>query len=487
LEAVKATAIEEAVRGSKYWETRGNDIPDVIDAQDYRDFPEATGLIVGRRVATAEPRWAESFPYPKSHAGVRQFVLTDALDNFALRYIATSVVTLADSRLGANVISSRLQRTGDGWFTGFPSALRTRVDAALAHIDDASFCGFGVADITSYYQNINRPRLWELQDALGANPGAVAAISHWLDAMMAKARVEGLPIGHESSAVLANSFLLPFDGELTRVGLSFYRLMDDSWLLPSSLASWQTFRSVGSFVLDDLGLEFAPTKTKLITDRDEAYCYVRDSLLTYVQAALDFDDAVGLVAIQHLVDVVHDDPQPSAARFRFAIRASRRRADPYAVHVLAARPELLELDPHVAGDYIRLLATRARRHVTPFVPEAFAPRTDRRAAVQLLVLRAMSELRWGSAEATDLDRLLADPSTPTPIRSIALVVRSRAPGWSADDAVDIAIGNESFVLRRAAVVSLREVANERKRARAAGHCAARDPDFLPTALYVMAA
>lgn len=434
-----------------------------------------------------QPRSVEVFPYPKPSGGVRQFVHGDALDELALRYIASDVVTHADSLVPDRVLTYRLERQGSGWRCRHAgNDVRRRRESVCAFAMSSDFGGLGVGDVRSYYGSIPRVQLGELIIDAGASPAEAGRLLGWIDACMERASVSGIPIGPEASGLLANLYLLPLDHELARMGLNYFRVMDDFWVLAASELQWSEALKVGDFVLQALGLTRADEKTIFMRDPEEAYLYALDGVLSAIDAAFAASAHLGLQAVRNLVDFIRAEPDPAVAHFRYAVRSSRRLEDQYAAELLEDRPDLIQIDPRAAGDYIRVLARRKRSYVEPFLAVAADPINDRTMAVQLHLLRAFIERSWGRAEGALFEQRVADASLPGRVRAFAILARARTPGWSASDAVDVATANLPLDIRRAAVAGLRWIASDKTRRAAAAHCAMKDADLVPTSHWVMA-
>ncbi len=466
---VSTDGIVKAIAASKRWETKGRDLPDLIRAADYRSYPEATATCVRDRLSAGASRSAYKFPYPKGETQTREFVLADPLDDLALRYLAGPAVAHTDALLSRQVLTYRLDKNPPGWRCRLPGpSVARRRDEARAFVLSDSFGGLGVSDIRSFYNSIDRVVLAALLESCCPRGTAIQRLLWWLDELSARTGVPGLPIGPEASGLLANAYLLPLDHELGRL-TTFFRVTDDLWIFVGGAEEWVASLAMVDFMLSELGLVRSTEKTDFMDDPGIALSFVRDPVLSTVDAAFMFDQELGREAVRDLVDQIQADPLPSLQRLRYALNASRRLRDTYATSLLLARPELMELDPRVCGDYLCEVARMSRRKpLEPFLPlleRASSPRTE---AVRLQLLRALGLRSWGRDEGNLFEGFARMRCVPPNTRGYALLAWSRTPSRSTDDAVDIAvIQDEPLDVRRGAVLSLTACPNTAERNRAA--------------------
>jgi len=132
-------------------------------------------------------------------------------------------------------------------------------------------------DISSFYERISHHHLQNLINDLCQGDrkigNQIVALLHQFSA----GRSFGLPVGGQSSRILAELFLNAADHQLTSAGIVWFRYVDDYILVANSNAEAYKALCTLSFTLADYGLALNKTKTIILTSKH--YCdYVKTQL-----------------------------------------------------------------------------------------------------------------------------------------------------------------------------------------------------------------
>lgn len=152
---------------------------------------------------------------------------------------------------------------------------RSRADAAR-NISNAWNEGFRYAldaDISAFFDHVDWSRLFAKLDALFPDEPLVALLRRWVSAdVIFKGqqihRLQGLPLGISVSPLLANLYLDDLDDELEMQGFRLVRYADDFVVLTKDAQSAQRAREASRALLERLGLELNPDKTRVVALAD---------------------------------------------------------------------------------------------------------------------------------------------------------------------------------------------------------------------------
>lgn len=207
---------------------------------------------------------------PKRGGGSRRLVVLNDQDGAAYEQAVARVVPAVERRLPGGVLANRVSvavsRTRiQPWE---PARRRWQVSAGrlLAAPRPPLVV---VADVLDCYRSISTETVARGLAAAGCDRGDVAVVVRFLRSLRSEG-IRGLPVGPDPSAVLANAALLPVDEALQAAGVVSLRWVDD-------VVAFTTTRREAARVIDVLhatmgllGLALNETKTRILTDRDEA-------------------------------------------------------------------------------------------------------------------------------------------------------------------------------------------------------------------------
>ncbi|MDP9329572.1 MAG: RNA-directed DNA polymerase [Actinomycetota bacterium] len=203
-----------------------------------------------------------------SETGRRQLVRLDAVDGAAFARSVWRVAPAIERSMGPEVLANRAgRRPGD--LLPWRPAWAQRCEEIERQLDEAAFPVVIVADVRRCYPSIGLGALERALRHVGARDTDIAPILTWHDWFRDRG-VEGLPVGPEPSAVLANAVLAVADRALRENGTPFWRWVDD-------IVAFMPDRRQAIVALDGLqralssaGLELHDGKTRILFDRDEA-------------------------------------------------------------------------------------------------------------------------------------------------------------------------------------------------------------------------
>jgi Reverse transcriptase (RNA-dependent DNA polymerase) len=227
------------------------------------------------------PRDLSLFPYPNGPEKVRFFSVLDPLDEAVLRAATGPVATAVERALsetdGVRVVSSRLSKPPPGWTLRDPIHQDgRRRDLARARIEDPSFRGLGLTDITAYYPSIPIDRLTGVVQGLGADPAAHHVVDRWLREWHRRGQLRGLPIGPQAAGIYGNAYLIPLDTALAMRADQIIRLTDDYWVFVDGKESWDALLDEFDRVADALSLQRNESKTQFIDAPGDAAELIED-------------------------------------------------------------------------------------------------------------------------------------------------------------------------------------------------------------------
>jgi hypothetical protein len=134
-----------------------------------------------------------------------------------------------------------------------------------------------VTDVRRCYPSIRPEVVERMVLAAAADASLAASVAALLRRFQAHGLPEGLPIGPEPSAVLANAVLRAVDERLRSAGFGFLRWVDDVVVaLPRPRDAGRAIRTVDD-ALSTVGLERHVGKTRMIFPRDVAELAVSPS------------------------------------------------------------------------------------------------------------------------------------------------------------------------------------------------------------------
>ncbi|HEX4941724.1 MAG TPA: RNA-directed DNA polymerase, partial [Actinomycetota bacterium] len=184
-------------------------------------------------------------------------------DDAAYRAAVGPLVGRIERSLGPEVVAVRARRDHAGWTLAPWRAARATWRASIRRaILEAPEATFAVADVRDCYASISLETITAL---LGPEGAQAVALLHGFR----ERGVQGLPVGPEPSAVLANAALSRLDRAIRNAGVRHLRWVDDVILWGSAeevRTAMVAMRTAG----EAIGLELHRDKTRVFEDREEA-------------------------------------------------------------------------------------------------------------------------------------------------------------------------------------------------------------------------
>jgi Reverse transcriptase (RNA-dependent DNA polymerase) len=211
---------------------------------------------------------------PRPGGRIRKLAELSADDARAYEDAVAPLVPGIEASLGGAVLANRAEHPGPRglvrlrdwrtarrpWGRGIGAA--ARAPATL------------VADVADCYASLRPPAVEGALRRLGADAGDASRVRRWLDAIREHG-IEGLPVGPDASAILANAALASVDAALTAAGVPHLRWVDDFLVLAPSLRRAHGARDALLASLDRLGLVPNEDKTEILTDPREVGARLR--------------------------------------------------------------------------------------------------------------------------------------------------------------------------------------------------------------------
>jgi hypothetical protein len=213
------------------------------------------GLVDRSRPPRRPPRW-DVVP---TSGGARRLARLDRADDARFRSLVDRVGPAIERSLTDDVFANRARRSSR------PAALapwRPAHRRWRRAIGDAC-AGGGVAiatDVEGCYASITPEAVGRALERVGASAEHVAALVRWLRAL-GELGVEGLPVGPEPSAILANAVLGVGDRALERSGVRWLRWVDDWVIVAGDLRAAERSLAGLASALDAEGLRLHGAKT----------------------------------------------------------------------------------------------------------------------------------------------------------------------------------------------------------------------------------
>jgi group II intron reverse transcriptase/maturase/CRISPR-associated endonuclease Cas1 len=233
----------------------------------------------------------------KDGGGVRALAIPTVRDRVAQRAVAQMLAAPVDTLLED---CSYAYRKGFSR-AGAARALELAYQEGYRYVLDA--------DVESFFDAVDHPRLFSKLHALWPLDPVVSLLEDWVRAPVVFDgrridRDRGLPQGGAVSPLLANLFLDELDEEVLGAGFRLVRYADDFVVLAKDLDEARRAQAVVREALDDLGLRLYPEKTAVRSFDDGfsylGYLFVRSLVL---EQENDGQDAAGEAAALQRDDV----------------------------------------------------------------------------------------------------------------------------------------------------------------------------------------
>ncbi len=436
-----------------------------------------------------EPNALSFFPYPNTPTKLRPMAVIDVRDLLILRVAAGRIASATDPILSPRVHSYRLSKKPPGWCFRSPKKSHDRFRRAAAKelLED----GLGAmcrTDVKTYYPSVRLDLLQACLMNWECNPEAIAVIVGLLSHWQARDGLSGLPIGPGSSAVLGNAFLKSIDDRLEALESPHHRYMDDFLLLGRDLPTCRAALEPLDHELTELQLLRSTDKTIDFATPEEALAEIEDHLLASMAAA-SHDDRLGTLELVRAAfeEEIRGRPDAARGRFRWIVRFMTNERDPFAAATLASDIDVMNIDPAVASEYLRVVGLTSAPTVDSVMTRLVSEPSDRTEGLDLHLLRAMTSASWGRPEGNAFLKIAADHTRRPPIRCWAWQAVKQTPVWQRGDVIERLHEESNRSVQRAMVVTFRREDPDRNRAPALNHVRERFRSLRHTVRWVEAA
>jgi reverse transcriptase-like protein len=214
---------------------------------------------------------------PQRGGGSRRLVLLSDRDAAAYERAVARVVPAVERRLSRGVLANRSSVVGSGIRVHPWGPARGRWHGSVLRLLGTSRPPIVVvADVRDCYRSIAPETVARGLAEAGCDQGDVGAVVGFLGSLRSRG-IRGLPVGPESSAVLANAALLPVDEALRVTGAVSLRWVDDVVAFTATYREATRVLHLVRATLGVLGLSLNEAKTRILPDRDEAVAFLGSS------------------------------------------------------------------------------------------------------------------------------------------------------------------------------------------------------------------
>lgn len=223
------------------------------------------------------PIFSERLLVPAGTAGFRITTKIHPFWNIYFNALGVAVAAALEPSRSERAHSYRFASSGKNLFSRDASWRKFR-EATIADCDGRSDASVVVqTDISSFYEHVSHHRIENLVGDLFVNSSTVPTQIDRFLSRFASGRSFGLPVGGQSSRVLAELLLSSIDRRLTDEGLIWRRYVDDFFLITENQSEAYRALAILSHALADYGLTLNRTKTILLS-KNHYVDYVRTQL-----------------------------------------------------------------------------------------------------------------------------------------------------------------------------------------------------------------
>ncbi len=437
------------------------DIPDPWEFSDMADSGAIAKLVQRRVIEGRTPLDPAPFAWPKTSGGDRIMTFHDHLDQVLYRGLLSALVTQIESRLDRDhVMACRIESKRPWWrLAHHGNGNDERRRRAERYLDDPPTSVLGKLDVANFFSSIRPVPLRRSCLSLPGPGDIIQFLLRWLHDH-GRHGIEGLPVGPESSAVLANFLLAPGDEFLRDVvGIDFVRYVDDIWLFGPTPRAVEVARDSYRIWLDQIDLRLNDTKW-MVAGGDEARAELQSALAEYWDTAPFADGPDGAAAAKEYLDESID--ARSTVDLKRALRAAKKHQDFTAVARLIRDPSLVAADPLGWRAYMgeALKPRRARKSVEfeALCHIATDPVSPTEVAYRLVLLEGMASTQPPRPIRDRLSSLVLDSRPEVrPVSVMATKVLARAKGVKGSTLVELAEAQDNLSVRRGLAIEAARV------------------------------
>jgi hypothetical protein len=254
-----------------------------------------------------------------------------------------------------------------------------------------------------------------------------------------------------ASTALGNALLSPLDKALEQVA-THLRYVDDVRVFLRDGTSLDLAEECVDHALGKLGLQRSQEKTFRFESRLEA---ARKLELGFASGIGTLDESPGERSNnQRLVPLIEllDEEMPDARVFRRSLQVEIRTGGSSALLALTSRPDLMNLDPELAGDAI---ATLGKADVATDQVLDVLETLPQEAALHLHLFRGLERCDPDPSASSRILAYAQDEERHPVARAWAWRTAGSTPGWNASQAMEAAREERSWLVARGIVGAFR--------------------------------
>ncbi|MFI5353210.1 MAG: RNA-directed DNA polymerase, partial [Candidatus Binatales bacterium] len=331
--------------------------------------------------------------------------IASAADLALLRVNCGLIAQVTDPVISDRVCSYRLAPSANSkkaWaFRSSKESWKSFTTGGIAILERAERPFMCRTDVTKFYPSICLDLLRGALLKRGCDASVVRRVTRVLESWGTLDGLPGLPIGPEGSAVLGNFFLDPVDRSIIAAGADHRRYGDDILIFTEGRSLSEALVALLDSELSSLRLVRSEEKTEYFEDPEDAKENLRDAKIDYWEGGAGYFPWRGTQAIRQAFDEdILNSPEVRPSRFRWILKYLKNRTDAYRCHDLAARRDLMNIDPKVSCDYLTLAKSKKRvlEESMKLLSEKPEPHFE---ALAFHTLLAMSHARTGVDEARE--------------------------------------------------------------------------------------
>ncbi|WP_245654435.1 RNA-directed DNA polymerase [Streptomyces violens] len=203
----------------------------------------------------------EILDLPKNPVAVRPIARLTVHDRLVYDTLVFSIAELVEEQLHSSVHSARWGNNGKSFWSPVNSWV-TMQKRGVGFMLKAPY-RLARSDVVSFYEHIDVGTLSIDIQSIGAIPWVTEHLIKFLRMFQSSSHAWGIPQGPDSSAILANLYLLPVDEFVHRVGLDYLRYSDDMMIFDTERESLRNALLEINAILRSRRLTMSTTKTNI--------------------------------------------------------------------------------------------------------------------------------------------------------------------------------------------------------------------------------
>jgi hypothetical protein len=245
-----------------------SEIPDIINWADINaSWPDVRkNIVTALRSGQVGPDYVEVLDLPKNTVAVRPIARLTVHDRLVYDTLAFSIAELVEAQLRDSVYSARWGDNGKSFW----SPVHSWVSMQKRGVQMLTETPFQLArtDVVSFYEHIDIDTLAIDIQATGASTRVTESLITYLRMFQSSSHAWGIPQGPDSSAILANLYLLPVDEFVHRSNFKYLRYSDDMMIFDTERETLRNALLEINAILRSRRLSMSMTKTSIY---DEAH------------------------------------------------------------------------------------------------------------------------------------------------------------------------------------------------------------------------